>query len=551
VLSNSALVRLLAGEFISGIGDWLYLVALLVVVYQESSDPLLLGIVGAARIIPYVVLSVPAGIIVDRYDRRLVLLVTDVARGLIMVALAVIVANDGPLWSIIGLAILATCFSCFFSPAIGAYLPTMVRDERELGPANSLFATLNELSFILGPAIAGIIIASADLTLAFALNAVTFAVIAATLATLPSSNPRAERAAAEAEPGAAPVADDAAAPVGGERGGGRLLALRRPLFGMLFLDSVAGFMFGGLSIITVMIAVDQLGVGEAGTGYLNAAVGIGGVLGAIGSGAIIARRNLAPAWFAGVLGLVGGFILLGFSTALVPALVAMAIIAAGSLVADIVSTTIFQRVVPDELRGRVLGGMQMLQTGTYAAGSLVMPIAFAALGPQVILPFGAVVMLGASLVSLRILRPYFVREADAATDTLVRVSRLPVLTGIPAPALEEAARKLEPVGVAAGDVVIRQGEPADRFYIIESGTFRVDQTDASGLTRQLRVMGPDEVFGELGLMYGTPRTATVTAQTDGQLLALPGSDFLELVNASSGLSARFAGRYRGTGTAAS
>jgi CRP-like cAMP-binding protein len=180
-----------------------------------------------------------------------------------------------------------------------------------------------------------------------------------------------------------------------------------------------------------------------------------------------------------------------------------------------------------------------------------MPIAVAALGPQVILPFGAVVMLGASLVSLRILRPYFVREADAATDTLVRVSRLPVLTGIPAPALEEAARKLEPVGVAAGDVVIRQGEPADRFYIIESGTFRVDQTDASGLTRQLRVMGPDEVFGELGLMYGTPRTATVTAQTDGQLLALPGSDFLELVNASSGLSARFAGRYRGTGTAAS
>ena len=96
VLSNSALVRLLSGEFVSGIGDWLYLVALLVVVYQESSDPLLLGIVGAARIVPYVLLSVPAGIIVDRYDRRLVLLVTDVARGLIMVALTIIVADGRP-----------------------------------------------------------------------------------------------------------------------------------------------------------------------------------------------------------------------------------------------------------------------------------------------------------------------------------------------------------------------------------------------------------------------------------------------------------------------
>jgi MFS family permease len=583
-------VRLLTGEFISGIGDWLYLVALLVVVYQESSDPLLLGIVGAARIVPYVLLSVPAGIIVDRYDRRLVLLVTDVARGLIMVALAVIVASDGPLLAVVALAVLATCFSCFFSPAIGAYLPTMVRDERELGPANSLFATLNELSFIIGPALAGIIIAAADLTLAFALNAVTFAVVAVSLATLPSSNPRKEKAeaaaaleaaTAEAQAAADAAADAAiAAPTAGagptdthviaaagateapvataqavapdDPGAtAQLMAIRRPLFGMLFLDSVAGFMFGGLSIITVMIAVDQLGVGEAGTGYLNAAVGIGGVLGAIGSGAIVARPNLAPAWFAGVLGLVLGFVLLGFSTALAPALLAMGIIAAGSLVADIVSTTIFQRIVPDELRGRVLGGMQMLSTGTYAAGSLVMPIAFAALGPQVILPLGAVIMFGAALVSLSILRPYFRREPDAATDILVRVSRLPILTGVPGPAIEAAAQRLVPVPVKAGDVVIRQGDPADRFYVIESGQFSVDQTDAGGATRRLRVMRPDEVFGELGLMYETPRTATVTAETDGQLLALDGPEFLELVSAASGLSNRFSERYRGAGTVAS
>jgi MFS family permease len=84
VRRNPALTRLLAGEFISGIGDWLYLVAILVVVYAESNSPVLLGIIGAARILPYVVLSVPAGIAADRFDRRTVLLVTDVARGLIM-----------------------------------------------------------------------------------------------------------------------------------------------------------------------------------------------------------------------------------------------------------------------------------------------------------------------------------------------------------------------------------------------------------------------------------------------------------------------------------
>ena len=77
LLVDRALIRLLFGEFVSSIGDWLYLVALLVIVYDRSKDPVLLGVVGAARVLPYVLLSVPAGIVADRYDRRLVLLVTD------------------------------------------------------------------------------------------------------------------------------------------------------------------------------------------------------------------------------------------------------------------------------------------------------------------------------------------------------------------------------------------------------------------------------------------------------------------------------------------
>ena len=129
LLSNGPLVRLLGGEFVSSIGDWLYLVALLIVVYQVSADPLLLGVVGAARILPYVFLSIPAGIVADRFDRRLVLLVTDVARGAIMLAIAWLVAVKGPLPAIVALAVLATCFSCFFGPTIGAYLPSLVRDE--------------------------------------------------------------------------------------------------------------------------------------------------------------------------------------------------------------------------------------------------------------------------------------------------------------------------------------------------------------------------------------------------------------------------------------
>ena len=88
LLGNRPLVRLLLGEFVSGIGDWLYIVAIFVVIYSESGSAALVGAFGAIRLLPYVVLSVPAGIIADRVDRRIVLLVSDLYRGALMVVMA-------------------------------------------------------------------------------------------------------------------------------------------------------------------------------------------------------------------------------------------------------------------------------------------------------------------------------------------------------------------------------------------------------------------------------------------------------------------------------
>jgi MFS family permease len=134
VFANPALARLFVGEFVSSIGDWLYLVALLVVVYRSGASPLVLGIVGAARIVPYILLSVPAGIAADRYDRRMILIVTDVARGLIMLALTALTLLDGDILLIVVLSLLAACFSAFFSPAIGSLIPTRHRRASSAPP---------------------------------------------------------------------------------------------------------------------------------------------------------------------------------------------------------------------------------------------------------------------------------------------------------------------------------------------------------------------------------------------------------------------------------
>ena len=94
----------------------------------------------------------------------------------------------------------------------------------------------------------------------------------------------------------------------------------------------------------------------------------------------------------------------------------------------------------------------------------------------------------------------------------------------------------------AGEVVVREGDPADRFYLIADGNLSVTQgpTDT-----HLRDLGPGDVFGEIGLLRQSPRTATVTATSDGSLFALEADEFRGLVSAGPGLSTRMLDLYRG------
>jgi MFS family permease len=521
---NGALARLLAGEFVSGIGDWLYLVAVLVVVYADSNSPVLLGIVGAARILPYVLLSVPAGIVADRYDRRMVLLVTDVARGILMVALAVVVIVDAPTMVIIVISILAACFSTFFGPAIAALLPTLV-DEADLGPANSAWATLDNLGFIIGPAIAGILLATGNLATAFLLNALSFAVVAVVLWRLPVER----RAATDAAGAASPREEPAIS----------WRELAGPLAGPFILDAANSLVSGGIGVLTVVIALDVLGAGEAGTGYLNAAVGVGGVVAGIAGGALLARRLSVPLLLGGIAGAIG-LVTLALAGNLAVAMLALGVAVAGLLLLDVVNTTLIQRLVPDELRGRAMGVLQTTSAILYSFGSLLVPIAADAFD------VGPVLVGCAAISSLAVLVALALNAGRGAPQPLdaaqTRLLEHPIFAGLPAPRLEAAARQLEPLPMRAGEVIVREGDPSDRFYLISEGSLRVTQ---GADETHLRDLGPGDVFGEIGLLRKSPRTATVTATSDGQLMALGGEEFLDLVGAGPGLSTRMLDLYRG------
>jgi MFS family permease len=547
LLVDRALIRLLVGEFVSSIGDWLYLVALLVIVYERSNDALLLGIVGAARVLPYVVLSVPAGIVADRYDRRLVLLSTDLARGAIMVAMAAIVAlggPDGPLWPIVALAILATCFSSFFGPTIGAFLPTLVGDESRLGPANSAWASLDNLAFIIGPAIGGVLISLSGLTAAFLLNAVSFAFVGAVLWRLPSTRggpvATAEPAVPSDEPATGPPARPTAQPASSAR------SIAVPVAGLAVLDVVAGFVFGGLSVLTVVLATTTFHAGEEATGYLNAAIGVGGLVGALVSGALMLRPRLAPPLVGGAVLLALGLAGLGAVDTIVPALLAMTVASAGSLLVEVVDATIFQRVVPDALRGRALGVIATVSTLAYAGGSFALPVLADVAGVGPVLATSGVAVVAAAIVALVAVGPAAQRNPDPEEALLRRVAGLPVFAGIAPARLEAILGRRRMRDVVAGESILRQGDPPDRFAVIVAGRFDVTRLEpGAAAPAHLRTMGPDEVFGEIGLLTGAPRTATVSAATDGRLLELEGADFLELVAAGPGVANRFLDLHRG------
>lgn len=521
VLRDSQLTRLLGGEFVSSIGDWLYLVAILVLLYERTQDPVLLGLVGGARVLPYVVLSIPAGILADRFDRRWILIITDLARGALMVVMAALVAADADVAAVIAVAIAATCFSAFFGPAIGAYLPTLVRDESLLGPANTAYATLNEVTLIVGPAIGAIIVATMDLSVAFVLNAISFAVVAVVVWTLPSG--RVQGRAAEAEEGiAAPQAF-------------RWRDAARPLSALAVMDGASSFVFGGISVLTVVIAFELLGSGEAGTGLLNAAVGIGGLVGSLLTGVLVLRRRLGPPILLGAAVMGIGVTVLGLSGSMAVSMLAMAAASGGALLTEVIYTTLLQRIAPDEVRGRAFGVMETVDVLLFAAGSFTIPALASTVGLEPVMLGSGIGIIVVIAVSTWLLGDWATQAppADAARSMLASV---PGLARLSPARLEAAERRARVEPMEAGQAIIRQGDEADRFFVLVEGQVEVTQVPAEGgAARVLRRMGKGESFGEIGLLSGVPRTATVTALTPGRLLVLDKETFLGLVAEASEL----------------
>lgn len=496
--------------------EWAHFVALGVFAYQHGGAAAV-GIAGFVRLLPAGAIAPFAAAFGDRFRRERFLLAMAVL-GCISLAGSAVAAFAGAKVPVFVFAGLLGISATLIRPALQALLPSLARTPEELIAANGATSTIESIGLLAGPLAAGLIVSIADVGAVFVVGAVAMLAAAGLFARVAVES-RVELTAAGAETPRDMV-------VGGFNAIARTPGTRL----IVGLTTAQTFVRGCLNVLIVIAAFRVLHGGGAEVGYLTAAIGVGGLIGAVGAMTLEGRRLAAPFGLALIFWGIP-IMLIAPRPYLLATLVLLAIVGGANSVVDVTVFTLLQRIVPDDVLTRVLGIVWGLAMGGVAVGSIVAPALVDAIGPR---PAFAVVGSILPLLTLASFRRLVRLDTGVIPGVeLELVSGVPMFAPLSLAVKERVAASLQPVSVAAGDVVVRAGDEGDRFYIVGDGELDVD---AAGAHTTVRKAG---YFGEIALLRDVPRTATVTAGVDSQLYALLREDFLAAVTGHA--TARAAG----------
>jgi MFS family permease len=521
VFRNRPLRRLNLALVGSVVGDWAYAVAMAVYAYQRGG-PTVVGIIGVVRYVSMALLAPLVALLADRFDRRRVMIVADVLRGSLVAAVALIVLTDGPALPAYALTIVVGWVGLAFRPAQSALLPSLASTPSELTAANVTANTIQSVGFFVGPAVAGALLAVTDVGVVVVFDALTFAWSAVMLLGL---HPRTDEATPESPESLPPEEAEEEATGGmfaGVGDGYQAILANRDLRLLVALYVAQTVVAGASVVYEVAIALDLLKLSESGVGVLNAALGVGGILGGILALLLSQRGKLARDFGFGVTLWALPLLLVAAWPTLPSALIAMMLIGLGNSIVDVNAETIVQRLVPDEVMGRVFGALDSAAIGGMALGAAAMPLLMSTVGLRsglVIIGVTVAVVVGVSINGLR-----RIDRIALAPPGIERLRAIPMLAVLPDHTLERMARTSVEVRVPAGAVVFGEGDAGDRFFIIESGT--ADVTIRGQLVASLTA---GDSFGEIALLRDVPRTATVAATSDLSLRAIDRRHFLPAV----------------------
>jgi predicted MFS family arabinose efflux permease len=509
VLRNRNLRRLQLAWAGSMLGTCAYLIALTVIAFR-SGGATAVGLLMLARMTAAAIASPLLSTLADRYPRRLVMSSSDLISSALIAVLAILVEVNAPVAAVYALAILVSVIGTAFRPAQAALVPSLAATPEELTASNALASTIEGAGIFVGPGIGGLVLAASGTAAVFGLCVVGL-LWSAALVWWIDEPPRQ----------AADVDDEPEQP--GMTAGLRAIVATPALLAVTATYAAQAAVAGALSVFTAVLAIDVLGLGNPGVGYLDAAFGIGAVAGGLVAAGLAGTRRLAAAFALGVLGWGVGVALLGATTSSALALILLAGVGVGNTVVDVAAVTLLQRSAPDAVLGRVFGALESVLLAAIGLGAVAAPIAIHIIGVRAALVLTGLVLPVVVLVSARRLLPLDRVEPEIARRVaLLRSQR--IFAPLPDATLEQLARRLDALPVSAGTDVIRQGDAGDRVYLVDAGALQV-LVDG----RPAPPLGAGELFGEIALLRDVQRTATVRAVSDCQLLTLGRDEFLAAV----------------------
>jgi MFS family permease len=517
VLRNGQLRRVELAWGASIFAEWANFVALGVFAY-DAGGTLAVGLAGLVRLLPAAVVAPFAAYVGDRFRRERFLVGISLAGFAALAASAAVFYAGKNEYVIFALASVFGLVSTLLRPALQALLPSLARSPEELIASNGATSTIEGLATLAGPLLAGVLVTTAEPGLVFAVAGGAMLAAAFLFAGVNVEG----RALTAFVSGSVSLRRELLA------GFQTALGESKPRV-VVGLMAAQTFVRGCLNVLIVVTVFRVLHAGPGAVGYMTAAIGLGGLVGAFGALSLVGRRLAIP--FGAALVVWGlPIALLAPRPYLAVSLVLLAVVGVANSVEDVAGFTLLQRVVPDALLTRVLGVVWGLAMGALALGSITAPAVVHAIGPR-----PALVVVGSILPLLTFFTWSTLVDIDrtvaAPAEELAVVDGVAMFAPLSIAAKEHVAATLMPFSVAAGDVVIRAGDVGDRFYIVGGG--------------ELEVVGPGvhttaskgDYFGEIALLRDVPRTATVTAVTDSQLYSMTRDDFLAAVTAHAGVRA--------------
>ena len=507
VFRNPNIRRIEGAWAASIVAHWSYGIALAVFAYRDGGAAAV-GLVGLVRFLPAAAASPFTAVLSDRYRRERVIVIAELTRAGLLATTTAIVVMEGPPALVYVLAGLVAIAYSAVRPAQAALLPSVAKTPKELTAANVTSSTIESLGIFGGPAIGGLLLAATGEEVVFGAAAAAFllsAILIGRVRVDAQPEPRERREGVFREFSAGFVT----------------LYRERGLRVLVLLLASQTFVAGMLNVLIVVTALRLLDLGEEGVGFLNSAIGIGGLVGAVVSAALIGRR-LSSNFLLGIALWGIPIALIGVFPEPAPTLLFLAVVGLGNTLVDVSAFTLLQRAVPEEVLARAFGAVQALWVGTIGIGSIAAPLLIAAVDIR-----GALLITGALLPTLATLlrrRLAQLDEAPVPERQLALLRGIELFAPLPQPTQESLAQVLRPVRLASGEELFRQGDVGDRFYIVVDGEVEI-VIDG----RVVRETGPGGYFGEISLLRDVPRTATVRAKGDVELFALDRDDFIAAV----------------------